>query len=420
MKTFNRTCRTVAASAAVFLVSQSMLAQESNPNSTSSTKLGADAPFWAQVIQETVDVRSAPSMRTGYPFATLEQEQRVEVMEIQDGWARIRASGTAFEDDFAYILDDQRAQLDPDTGMLVISARTELRAPNMDAQARPEHSWKQIARLEPGMSLQVIDRLRSDQDTVWRVQLPQVASGWVNATSVMEITEEPATPAKVDTTSSKAIQNNAQVPSNAPATIENSSTENETVQVEVDVVEVQVEEVVTRPGEALLESLESSWVDVDQMSDDDLAEYLQQYLVLAENESVDEAIAQMAQRRARQLQLKNSIRQRLAQLDRLRQANSQQLEQIESAQVALDARSEYNAVGRLNASAVYNGERLPQLYRVRDPGSGQTILYLEPDNPQITAMLGQVVGIVGTTRFDERLQLNIIEPRRIDILIAAD
>ena len=137
MKTFNRTCRTVAASAAVFLVSQSMLAQESNPNSTSSTKLGADAPFWAQVIQETVDVRSAPSMRTGYPFATLEQEQRVEVMEIQDGWARIRASGTAFEDDFAYILDDQRAQLDPDTGMLVISARTELRAPNMDAQARP-------------------------------------------------------------------------------------------------------------------------------------------------------------------------------------------------------------------------------------------------------------------------------------------
>jgi hypothetical protein len=92
-------------------------------------------------------------------------------------------------------------------------------------------------------------------------------------------------------------------------------------------------------------------------------------------------------------------------------------ERYEKLRLAMEARSDYTAVGVLNASTVYNGNRLPLLFRVTDPAAGQTVAYVAPkDANKLATMLGTLVGIRGTKRYDEALKLNIIDPGSIDIL----
>jgi len=77
-------------------------------------------------------------------------------------------------------------------------------------------------------------------------------------------------------------------------------------------------------------------------------------------------------------------------------------------------------VGRLAPSAVYNGDRLPLMYRVQsvDPLTGpRTIGYVRPQEGQrLDGSLGQIVGIIGSTTDDDALSLRIIRPERVDVL----
>ena len=108
---------------------------------------------------------------------------------------------------------------------------------------------------------------------------------------------------------------------------------------------------------------------------------------------------------------------RIAQVKMLIAKSSADMEVIRGSRVAMDARQPYIAVGRLNASTIYDGVRLPLLFRIQDPTGGQSIGYLQPGQGfDLTALLGQLVGVVGTKGYDEALRLNIIAPTRIDVL----
>jgi hypothetical protein len=79
------------------------------------------------------------------------------------------------------------------------------------------------------------------------------------------------------------------------------------------------------------------------------------------------------------------------------------------------AATDYDAVGRLLASAVYNGNSLPLMFRLVNPASGRTIAYVQPDRVNDTrSQLGRVVGIIGPMAYDPVLKLNVIEVREID------
>jgi hypothetical protein len=78
---------------------------------------------------------------------------------------------------------------------------------------------------------------------------------------------------------------------------------------------------------------------------------------------------------------------------------------------------DYDVMGRLLASSVYDGQRLPRLYRVVDPTTQRTIAYVHGNgtiNPATT--VGQYVGIVGRSKFDRAVRLNILEVDRLDVL----
>lgn len=143
----------------------------------------------------------------------------------------------------------------------------------------------------------------------------------------------------------------------------------------------------------------------------------QRYLEFSDRPTTSPTQRDFARTRAEQLKLKEEIQDRIAQVKMLIARSSADLEVIRGSRVAMDARQPYIAVGRLNASTIYDGVRLPLLFRIQDPTGGQSIGYLQPGQGfDLTALLGQLVGVVGTKGYDEALRLNIIAPTRIDVL----
>jgi hypothetical protein len=94
-------------------------------------------------------------------------------------------------------------------------------------------------------------------------------------------------------------------------------------------------------------------------------------------------------------------------------------EQIKKRLEELDRVRQYTIVGRLSASTLYDGQRLPLMYRLQTVGgmNPRTLAYMKPDPKLgIDQKLGQVVGVIGESNVDQTLRLNIITPLRVDTL----
>ncbi len=80
----------------------------------------------------------------------------------------------------------------------------------------------------------------------------------------------------------------------------------------------------------------------------------------------------------------------------------------------------YSIVGRMLPSTVYDGKRgMAMMYRIEsaDISSTRTIGYVVPrDGMDLLPKLGKIVGIIGETKIDPALQLNIVAPIRVDEL----
>jgi hypothetical protein len=97
-------------------------------------------------------------------------------------------------------------------------------------------------------------------------------------------------------------------------------------------------------------------------------------------------------------------------------------DQVSEEVARLEKMRQYNVVGRLVASTVYDGKRLPLMFRVLSPEStsARTLAYVAPGSGfNLTEKIGRVVGVVGEAKMDESLRVNIIVPARIDVLTSS-
>ena len=80
--------------------------------------------------------------------------------------------------------------------------------------------------------------------------------------------------------------------------------------------------------------------------------------------------------------------------------------------------ADYDAVGQLLASTVYDGEASPRLLRIADPANQRTIAYVLP-GPKLDAqhLLGKIVGVKGEAKYDPALRLRVIVVDKIDLLL---
>lgn len=101
-----------------------------------------------------------------------------------------------------------------------------------------------------------------------------------------------------------------------------------------------------------------------------------------------------------------------AQIDQQTIRLQEQLKQFQRTRV-------YTIVGILQPSTVYDGQKLPLMYRVVSVGgtSPKTLGYIRKTAElDLDKHLGQIVGVVGETSIDRSLQLNLITPVVVDPL----
>ncbi len=72
----------------------------------------------------------------------------------------------------------------------------------------------------------------------------------------------------------------------------------------------------------------------------------------------------------------------------------------------------YTAVGTLQPSSLQLGGTL--LYRLTDPATGRTVIYLRTDDSKVAGLMGQFVGVKGDASTDPQLALKVVEPSAIE------
>jgi uncharacterized protein YgiM (DUF1202 family) len=78
-------------------------------------------------------------------------------------------------------------------------------------------------------------------------------------------------------------------------------------------------------------------------------------------------------------------------------------ERMKQTQVAL-----YTAVGTLRVSSLQQGQTT--LYRLTDPGTGRTVVYIKSNDPKFAGMLNQFIGVRGDLVTDDNLKMKTITP----------
>jgi SH3-like domain-containing protein len=434
----------------------------------------ADAPYWAVVTGTTVNVRSGPSAQSAYAFGKLRNGDVVRVLREEFGWARVEPQGSPFAGAYGLVPADRRVTLTADGSSATVNARTELRAPNVDAGGAPDKSWKQIGTVEAGTTLAVSGTVAGERESVYKVALPANAEAWVNmqflrkasdaeaagartattaaaptATTVaatpVTATPAPAVPAAsgahdpslAETSPTTApADTGSTIPSPADATtpqalsapaippllgqpVPNAATE----AAPKSEPELGAPAPAPKPRfvsrRAALDDLERQFKTVRSQPDAS-AEFdalRAKYEELAEATESTGSVKGVANARAQQLRLLTETQYEMQSLERRKSEQDQNKQGIAKLILDIQRRADYTAIGVLNASAVYDGERLPELYRLTDPMTGATVAYVEPNaDIPMGPMIGTLVGVKGGKEYDPALRISVIAPLAIDLL----
>ncbi len=379
--------------------------------------------YFATVTADNVYVRSGPSVQSSYPFGKMDRGEVVRVVEENFGWARVQTAGRAFADMNGFIPVDDRAQLSVDGATITANATTELRAPNISADSTPDSSWKQIGRIEAGATLTVITRIDAERGSVWSVRLPEMGEGWINSNFLRRSTAAEAVAFDKAVVSEEIATIAAE-----GAIIADSSAPTETGEpvAEIAVVEMKPakpakspEQIATELRRATFADLEVAWLKIkgQPTADAEVGALYARYIVFAAESANDPSFQARAASRIAQLEVQQEVQNKIFELQATKTRLTGECEQINDVAVAIEARSEYTAVGVLNASLVYDGIALPLLFRLQDPSTGQTVAYVVPgDGFQLSTMLGTLIGVKGEKSYDDALKLDTITPKTIDYL----
>lgn len=335
-------------------------------------------------------------------------------------------------------------------GMRVrLNAPSRLRAANLSGGERG-HWWYLLPEDSPlpaGTVLQVTEELETADDRVYgyKVVAPKEARGFVRADAVRSASQEeidkhleslsgeqpaaaPQTPAEEPEAErpEPAVQEEPEPlrPEPAAAPVEEPA-EPAVEQPRVTPPEPAARERPASATVATLESLESLFnqVQAQPIREAELSEVIAEFeraIGALGQTPEDDATRQFLSSRLQLLRLRADLQRTVREADELAGRVAERDARLEAQISEMHRSRSYAVVGRIMPSTVYDGRRLPKMYRVQsvDEGFSRTLAYLLPGprDMELDAMVGRVVGIVGETRIDPALKVNIVQPRRVDVL----
>lgn len=162
------------------------------------------------------------------------------------------------------------------------------------------------------------------------------------------------------------------------------------------------------------------------LAESDPRELIEQYNKLGDQtagEPASERLVKYIDARVQLLRLRERAREILPEIQDLEGAQQRARENYQLTIDRLVANREYLVVGRLMPSTVYDGSRLPLMYRLIsiDPSVNSTLAYIIPaEEHQLEQKIGAVVGILGDGKDEPSSMIRIITPSTVDVLRAAE
>ena len=145
-------------------------------------------------------------------------------------------------------------------------------------------------------------------------------------------------------------------------------------------------------------------------------ELLSGYQSLVRDETLPESLKRIADARIAALKVRKQTREEFAlvrknqeEMDARRKALQAERQELEE-QIRQSTVEFYAAVGTLRTSSLQQGPRGTTLYRLTDPESGRTLVYVRSADREFGAMLNQFVGVKGELKADPLLRMRVITP----------
>lgn len=365
-----------------------------------------------QINANSVFVRSGPS-ENDYPVIKLERGAQVTVVGMRNDWLKIRPPEGAY----CYVAKafvDRRG--DGNIGRVnnTLYVRVGSRLNDMRT--------KVAMKLEPGADVKIIDQ----KDEYFLIEPPEGVFMYVSKRFV-----DPVAPAGNPSGNPLPVADGNTptgnpAPSSTPGLNDPTITQNPVAdgnnpdprQANVDVPPA------TQPSAAMIrfQELEQQWRDALQLplEEQPVATLLAGYRDVLADASAPESIKQLTALRIKALEARTQALADLREVKRLQAEAAERAKALQAEQEELEQRRKqtaiqsYAAVGTLRTSSLqFAGSTL---YRLTDPNTGRTVVYLRSDDATIHQRLGQFVGVRGELVDDARLSLRYITPTLIEVV----
>jgi hypothetical protein len=138
------------------------------------------------------------------------------------------------------------------------------------------------------------------------------------------------------------------------------------------------------------------------------------YSELLTEPNLQPASRQIVEFRVQTLQVRKETRDQYVTAQKeLAEAEARRREQLAEEQelqqrVQETAITRYQGLGKLTVSSLQIGGA--SLYRLVDPNTGRTVVYIRTDSPEVAEHMGQFIGIKGKVVKNEKMRLTYIEP----------
>jgi uncharacterized protein YgiM (DUF1202 family) len=261
-------------------------------------------------------------------------------------------------------------------------------------------------------------RILGEQDEYYKIAPPQgmylyIDKQFVNP--VRSLGAAPSAPAEVENAAAPVNDDAATQPSDVVAT----STPSATTQ--------PAEAAAPPPGPTPAELAETQFqaVEVDftaasekPLEDQPASDLAKRYDALVKNTNLAEADRETSGFRLAVLKVRLDAQTRLAEVEAMDTDAAKKAQSLKAEQDELQKRLEthdvtmYAAVGQLQPSSLQLGAQT--LYRLADPATGHTVIYVRGDDGAALKLMGQFVGVRGDTVTDGQLDVQVIPFTSID------
>jgi hypothetical protein len=169
-------------------------------------------------------------------------------------------------------------------------------------------------------------------------------------------------------------------------------------------------------AEELFAKYEDQFVELSKqpLLDQKISDVITGYQSIAKSLELSDTLKEAVQLRVATLQARSESQAKLIAAKKIEKENAEKQVALQAEQQELQERLKqtdvqiFEAVGTLRASSLQVGAGT--LYRLTDPATGRTVIYIRSNDPKITGLLGQFIGVKGDPQTDPQLSLRVITP----------